>query len=313
MEHFVTLFDSGFLPQGLALYSSLEHQAEPFTLWVICMDLEAENALGRLSLQHLKVIPLQSVESLFPALLSVKLGRTRAEYCWTLTPFSYSAVMNADPSAKRITYVDADVALFGPASNILQEMDATNCDVLLTDHAYAPEYQQESTSGRYCVQFLPFRTNPRGIEILRWWQDRCIEWCFARFEDGKFGDQKYLDDWTTRWGSSARALTDVHLTLAPWNAANLYNPEKKLGIYHFHNLRLYAGGKIRYWHWYYIPGIVKKRFYLAYKILLENAVLRLKESGHFPSYPKYTQSLTDSLKTLKRKINRLDGWGRVKF
>jgi len=311
MEHFVTLFDSGFLPQGLSLHSSLEKQAEAFTLWVICMDQEAERVLDRLSLPNLKAIPLWEVEKKFPALLEVKPDRSRAEYCWTLTPFSYSAVLEKYPSAKRITYVDADVAFFGPASRLLREMDATECDVLLTDHAYAPEYQQESTSGRFCVQFLPFRTSSKGLEILKWWQDRCIEWCFARFEDGKFGDQKYLDDWDVRWSGHARVLSDVHLTLAPWNAAHLFHRHGNLGIYHFHNLRLYAHRKIRYWHWYFIPSKVKRTFYLPYKAYLEGALRRLKEVEFTPTYPTFTEGWIGSLKTLKRRWKKLDGWGRL--
>ncbi|MEN9306238.1 MAG: hypothetical protein RL173_170 [Fibrobacterota bacterium] len=311
MEHFVTLFDSGFLPQGLSLYASLENQGEPFTLWVICMDLEAEIILLKLSLPNLIPIALRSVETLFPALLEVKPTRSRAEYCWTLTPFSYAAVLKEDPSATRITYVDADVAFFGPASELLNEMDAQDCDVLLTDHAYAPEYQQESTSGRYCVQFLPFRTTPGGLEVLTWWQDRCIEWCYARFEDGKFGDQKYLDDWTVRWGNRAKVLKDVHLTLAPWNAAHLFRHGQKLGIYHFHNLRIYAQRKVRFWHWYFIPATVKKTFYVPYKSYLERSLLQLREVSFTPSPPVFTETLIDSLKTLKRRFKRIDGWGRL--
>ncbi len=109
-EHFVTLFDASFLPIGLALYSSLKAHAQPFRLWVLAIDEGVERHLARLGLPDLTVIPLRSFET--PALLAVKPGRTRAEYCWTMTPFTCQAVFDRDPSAQRATYVDADVSSF---------------------------------------------------------------------------------------------------------------------------------------------------------------------------------------------------------
>ena len=97
-EHFVTLFDASFLPIGLSLYRSLEAHARPFRLWVLAVDDEVERHLARLALPHLSVIPLRSHRD--AALLAVKPGRTRAEYCWTMTPFACQAVFEQDPSGQ---------------------------------------------------------------------------------------------------------------------------------------------------------------------------------------------------------------------
>jgi hypothetical protein len=53
MEHFVTLFDLLFLPQGLALHRSMERHAGNYTLWILCMDDEVHGILSLMKFQML--------------------------------------------------------------------------------------------------------------------------------------------------------------------------------------------------------------------------------------------------------------------
>jgi hypothetical protein len=248
-EHFVTLFDASFLPIGLALYRSLEAHARPFRLWVLAIDDDVERHLMRLALPHLAVISLREFES--PDLLAVKPGRTRAEYCWTMTPFACQAVFDRDRSARRATYVDADVFFFADPRILLKELDDSGKHVLITEHAYAPNYDRSHDSGRFCVQFLTFdRTEPARI-VMRWWQERCLEWCFARYEDGKFGDQVYLDQWPALFGESVQTVRQVEKTLAPWNVRYFSNKEPLEPVmYHFHGLRLLPQRRVRLFKFY---------------------------------------------------------------
>ena len=238
VEHFVTLFDSNFLPMGMCLHASLMQHGQPFRLWILCMDELVEQQLRKLVLPHVSLIPLQEVET--DALLDVKNGRTRGEYCWTLTPFTPQAVFDRDPSVQRVTYLDADMFFFDSPQILLEEFAASGKHVLITEHAYAPEYDQSETSGRFCVQFMTFRRTQEGAHVMRWWQDRCIEWCFSRFEDGKFGDQKYLNDWPVRFAGEVHVLQQVEKTLAPWNVKHLETVSGALApvFYHFHALRI---------------------------------------------------------------------------
>ena len=96
------------------------------------------------------------------------------------------------------------------------------------------------------------------MKALKWWRDRSIEWCFARYEDGKFGDQLYLDDWTERFGG-VHVLQHLGGGIASWNVQQysfinennrLVGIENKTGkkfdiiFYHFHYLRFFTNGKV---------------------------------------------------------------------
>jgi hypothetical protein len=273
MEHFVTLFDSQFTPQGLSLHMSMEKYVGEYTLWVLCMDDEVEIILKKLNLPNVKLLLLSNLET--PELKKIKSSRTKAEYCWTLTPFAPRFVFEADCKVLRITYIDADIFFLKNPYPIFKEFNESGKQVLITEHAYAPEYDQSITSGKFCVQFITF--NRFGGELVRkWWEDRCIEWCFAYFEDGKFGDQKYLDNWPIKFGSIVHVLKHGSWCLAPWNATRFEYSE---GIfYHFHGLRVLENNKIYYGHGYYIPNLFKINIYKIYTKAIKYAINLLIEN-----------------------------------
>jgi hypothetical protein len=235
MEHYVTLFDSLYLPQGLALQRSMHRHANEYTLWILCMDDEVHGVLGKLQLPNVRLLQLSAIET--DELKRVKPGRTKGEYCWTLTPFTPRFVFEADPTVGRVTYLDADMWFRKSPAPIFEEFEASGKHVMITDHAYAPEYDESVTSGQYCVQFMTF-TRGAGETVRAWWEARCIEWCFARVEDGKFGDQKYLDDWPERFSAHVHVLRNTALLLAPWNATRF--PYSGAICWHFHKLRIVA-------------------------------------------------------------------------
>ena len=245
MEHFVTLFDQAFLAVGLALHRSLQVQAGTgkFRLWIICMDEEVERSLAQLQLADVSLIPLREIET--EPLLAVKPGRSRGEYCWTMTPFAPSAVMDRAPDAQRVTYLDADLYFFDVPQILFDEFEHSGKHVLITDHAYAPEYDATATSGRFCVQFMTFRRTDISFEVLRCWQGQCVERCFARYEPSRFGDQKYLDEWPSKFPDAVHILQQTNKTLAPWNASwHVARAPLAPVFFHFQGFRLLPGREV---------------------------------------------------------------------
>lgn len=293
VEHYVTLFDSNFLPIGLCLHHSLSQHASPFHLWVVCMDDLVHQQLNQLALPYLTAIGLADVEN--SALRSVKPTRSKGEYCWTITPFTPELVFSLAPDATRVTYLDADLFFFNSPASFFKEFEQSGKHVLITEHAYAPEYAfRAETSGRFCVQFMTFLRTDKSFEVMHWWQERCIEWCFAHFESGKFGDQKYLDVWPELFADKVHVLTQTADTLAPWNIQHMLehkNASLKPVIYHFHALRIVSSNKIKLFESY----TVGKKALVLYKEYLN--VLRAKvafmsmQGMPMPILPEHKDSL----------------------
>ena len=240
IEHYVTLFDSVFLPQGLALHHSLLEHGGDCILWVLCLDVDCLKILESFELPQMRLLDLSQLET--PELLAVKPDRSRAEYCWTLTPWSIQWVLETDSTVQRVTYLDADVFFLKSPDAIFSEFDASGCGVLITEHGYAPEYDQTPTSGRYCVQFLPV-VRGLGEPVLHWWRDRCLEWCFARCEEGLFGDQKYVERFEENFPGLVLPIGPDCRFQAPWNCSIFKFSDAVL--FHFHSLRSLSSRLIR--------------------------------------------------------------------
>ena len=292
MEHYVTLFDSLFLPQGLALQSSLERHAVPYSLWILCMDGAAYEVLSQLRLRNVRLVRLAEVET--AELLRVKGERSTGEYCWTVTPFTPRFVFGADATVHRVTYLDADLWFRAAPAPIFREFEHSGKQVLITDHAYAPEHDQTATHGRYCVQFITFTRNG-GEPVRQWWQERCVEWCFARPENGKFGDQKYLDDWPERFSNQVHVLRHAEWTRAPWNVTE--SPYEQALFFHFHGLRLLTHDKVNLGGYPLSPELID-HVYAPYLACLARAVGALRSVGFEPRLQQHNGMLL----TLKRLL-----------
>jgi len=235
---FCTLFDSGYLPQGLALLRSLERHVPAMRLWVLAMDARCHQLLTDLEHPSLRVLRLEECET--EELRLARLQRSWGEYCWTLTPFLPGMVMDRDPDATTVTYIDADCWLRGSVSPLLHSFEASGAHCMITPHAYAPRRDRTAIAGTYCVQFMPFRRTPQATRILHWWQQCCLEHCSSKLGQGPLGDQGYLEDWPTRFGPDVYVLERPGLTLAPWNIERfgldyLNHP----CLYHFQGFRLF--------------------------------------------------------------------------
>lgn len=276
MEHFVTFFNRSYLPQGIVLQQSMERHIKKYCLWVLCADDDTFQALRKLKLENVKLLLLSNLET--SELKYAKTNRNAKEYIWTLSPFAPRFVFESDGSIDRVTYIDADAWFLQDPKYIFREFELSGKAVMITDHAYAPEYDNSQIAGRFCVQFMIFT---RAGELVRqWWEDRCLEWCHEYYEDGKLGDQRYLDDWPERFENYVHILEAKELMLAPWNATRF--PYGNCVVWHFHGLRI-SEKKLNYFAQsdnYAIPPPTYQNVYLPYIKDLGGAIKMLEAIGY---------------------------------
>jgi len=312
MEHYVTLFDSSFLPSGLCLHHSLTKHAGSFTLWVVCMDEKVKQQLVDLQLSNVMLIELESIEN--KRLLSVKSDRTKGEYCWTMTPFVAESVFTLAPEAKRVTYLDADLFFYDSPALFFEEFERSQKKVLITEHAFAPEYANwEELSGRFCVQFLTFTNSIEALRVMHWWQDACIEWCYARIEKERFGDQKYLNKWPELFGNDVHILKQKNRTLAPWNVSFYLKIQSlKPVFYHFHSLRLVGEKTVRLYEGYRINKQGQHLYHLYLQVLEEKLKVLKAYNIDIPSFPEKL-SLISLLRRLRDICKRTVKYQLLKY
>lgn len=248
MKNYCTLFDSNYIMRGLAMYNSLKRHSNDFHLYIFAFDDNCYNKLKELRLENVIVIRLNEFED--EELLKVKPTRTAGEYCWTSTPSTILYCLEKY-KLESCTYLDADLYFYANPDVLIDEMENAGKSIVITNHRYTPEYDQSATSGIYCVQFMTFKNDEKGLKALKWWRNVCLNWCYARQEDGKFGDQKYLDTWPIQF-EGVHELKNLGGGVAPWNIQqykldnNLIgeelSSEKKFELifYHFHGFKVYS-------------------------------------------------------------------------
>lgn len=245
-RYFCTYFDSHYLLRGLILYRSLQQHVPAFTLWALCLDEVAFDALTRLSWPGLQPIRLADFESGDYELATAKNNRSRIEYYFTCTSSLPLYILRQQPQIEIITYLDADLRFYAQLTPIYEELGDNS--VLIVSHRFPPELQERNQYGIYNVGWLTFRNDAIGHACLGWWRERCLEWCYDRVENGKFADQKYLDDWPKRFAGVC-VLQHPGAGLAPWNWMNyslqlingqLIVDRQPLIFYHFHGLRVFS-------------------------------------------------------------------------
>jgi len=295
------------------MYQSLLKHCPSFQLYVIAFDDITFDYLQKNLHKNLTAISLAQFED--EKLISIKSTRSASEYCWTCTASTVLYCLQKF-ELNHCVYIDADLCFYSNPQVLFNEWGDKS--VLITEHRYTPQYDQSELSGIYCVQFVGFKNNAEGLETLNYWRNACIDWCYAKAEDGKFGDQKYLDDWTTRF-KGVHVLQHLGGGLASWNVEQwpfvskteneiifkdtVKNSNFEAVFYHFHHVRFFKNDIVDLG-WRHPTMPVVANLYVPYIIELGQIEERVKSIDHAFNIPLQDFKLIKS-QGFKNKIKYL--------
>ena len=245
MFYFTTYFDNNYLSRGLVLYDSLKKHCEQFELYVLCLD---DNTLEYFfknigCYPEIITLSINEIEEYDIELKKCKKNRSTIEYYFTLSP-CLPLYLLKKYNIPHICSLDADIMFFSSPAIIFSNLE--NYSILITPHNFSPKLKSLETFGVYNVSFQIFKNDEKGLICLEMWRKQCIEWCYDKLEDGKFADQKYLDNWAINF-KGVYPIDIPGAGVAPWNINSytiklyrnqLYINNNKLIFYHFHGLRI---------------------------------------------------------------------------
>jgi hypothetical protein len=183
------------------------------------------------------------LEAFEPRLKEARADRSTIEYYFTCTPCLPLHVLLSNAHVESVIYLDADLYFFSDPTPLLERLRSAS--MLICPHRFPPHLAHFQKFGIYNVGLVGFRNDTNGLECLKWWRDRCLEWCYDRPEGARFADQRYLDEWPERF-SGVLVASDSGVNLAPWNVGaavvRVVDGQPKVNgeplvFYHFHGIR----------------------------------------------------------------------------
>jgi len=213
---FCTYLDHNYLSRAMLTFRSLRRFEPNTPIYVLALSELCEAILRELVLPNVEIIPLAELESAYPELASVKPTRKLIEYYFTLSPFLPHFLFSRT-TADRITYIDGDLYFYTSPRPVLDTLGEAS--VAITPHRFSFDFRNHHIFGRFNVAWLTYRRCAEGLDCLNTYRADCTAWCYDRVENGRFGDQKYLDSWPGRY-PSLKIIEHKGFNLANWNIHN---------------------------------------------------------------------------------------------
>lgn len=294
-RHIVIGVDANYLHKAVIFYESLSKFHKNFILHIFCYDDVTYRVFKILNYKNITIYHTSEFET--KEILKVKFSKERLyEYYWAIGPYLTRKVL-MEQKTDSVALADCDIMFFQSPEIIFEELG--KADVIIQPNNFSYQFENDFVPyGYYCTSFQCFRKNKNGKQILDYWHNLCMEWCSHIREEGKFGEQKYLDDWRIRF-KNVREVASVGTNVAPWNIQkydiNIKNGEVMINnkwplvYYHYHSFKM---NLLNYKYIitgdrnlkYPISKEAEKYIYKPYIKLIKKTIMNLKKIKEYQEY-----------------------------
>jgi hypothetical protein len=235
---FGTFANAKYLPQLLSMLESFQNTVQTSRIAVVAIDAETSESVRSLNFSCVDVFDVKDVKSLIPQLGIVQDNRSLSEYFFTLSSAIPNFLFKVYPQPDFVVYIDADLFFFENPERCILALDDTD-NVLLTSHNFARKNLDLRVYGEFNTGFIAFRRSAAGMKVASWWLERCLDWCKDVVENGKFADQKYLENFSSV-APGVKISQDFGLNLGPWGLNSLKQIDSRNGSIYVNGQFLFA-------------------------------------------------------------------------
>jgi hypothetical protein len=207
-----TILSRNYAAQAATLMESLA-VAEPKARRVVVATDGPIPALERLA----EVIDAASLDAPYTAM---SVYYDALELNTAVKPYAFKRFLT-EPGVTSATYLDPDIFVFRPLDRVRQGLAAAQ--LVLTPHltrpllgSAMPNDHAILQSGSYNLGFCSARAEPRVVDLMAWWGDRCEFDCRVDLKGGLFTDQRWMD-LAPGFVDSLDVVREPVLNLAYWN------------------------------------------------------------------------------------------------
>jgi hypothetical protein len=247
MKHnYCSVVSKDYVHKGLMLYNSLAKHDPDFEFFFICMNEDAKSLLEKMQLEKATLIPISDVERQYEELASVKYTRNEKEYAWTSKGSIFLYLFANYPELEHLVWLDSDIVFYSSPEPIFAEL--RECSILLAMERFVGENKKlNSIFGIYNTGLMGFKRDDNAMECIKYFKEKCIEWCYNAVVPGKWSDQMYVNDWVKRF-NKVRIIRNVGINATGWNIQDcrirklgneLYVNDKKLVFFHYSGFYYY--------------------------------------------------------------------------
>lgn len=263
------------------------------------MDTHTHEYLKNSNKPNIKLYQIQDLENEINGLKAVKENRNKVEYFFTCSPAVCKYVLLKNPKISSITYLDSDLYFFSSPSIIFDEIG--DHSIAIIEHRFHWITKRQIKYGKFNVGWVTFKNDIEGNKCLDKWLTDCLNWCYQKVEEERFGDQKYLDKWPSSY-KNLKIVQNIGANVAIWNIKNyrwslknnkVYVNNTPLVFYHFANLYQidnYQFNTNLSRVFMPLKGVVKENVYKVFlKNILEylsNTSINYKRDNHIKGFKK---------------------------